>query len=206
VSADLKVLSRIACRKALTARGFARRGHIYLRPSRVSGHGAGRLGLGDATYDLPDRFLINPVVGVHHPTFASALAELAGWDRWGGWPHRPLGYLTPQSTFVEWEFPHGGDLDAVAGDLADAVDRWGQPFIDHWADWHALSTDLATSGLLLAVERPFVLSVIAAINGNLDQATRIVHDELDSIGDAQDMYATAVRTFAERFAIKYTRP
>jgi hypothetical protein len=193
-------------RAALTAHGFARRGRVFLRSSIVPGLGAGWLGLNEATSDLPDRYLINPVVAVHHPTLASALAELVGWSRWGGLPHRPLGYLTPQSAFVEWEFRLDGDLHAVADDLADAVDRWGQPFIEHWADWHTLSTDLATSELLLAVERPFVLSVIAAMNGNLDQATRIVHDELDSIGEAQDVYATAVRTFAARFATKYGQP
>jgi hypothetical protein len=198
--ANLERESQDACAAALRAQGFVpkRRG-LLLQPGAdktVSGF----LGLNLATWELPERLLVNPVVGVRHGPLEKLLVDLAGWSAPVAVPNRPLGYLTPRNDFVQWEFPAGGDLAAIAADLAGSVATYGQPFIDTWSDWSYLSANIADAGGLLDVERFLVLPLIAALNGERAAAEALVQQELDRIGGSEDMYAVSYREFARKFA------
>lgn len=131
-----------------------------------------------------------------------ALAELAGWPPPLASVSKPLGYLMPQNTFVQWDFPADGDLSSIAEDLAKAVSEYGQPFIGRWSDWEVFSTEVGSSGLLLESEKFIVLPVVLAINGDRPGAERIIRQELARVGDSSDAYAQSYRQFADRFSEK----
>lgn len=196
--ATLEKLSQDACASALKQHGYVpkRRG-ILLQPSADKSV-TGWLGLNLATWALPASLEINPVVGVRHVQLERALVDLAGWPPPVACVSRPLGYLMPQSTFVQWEFSSSGDVAAVAADLAEAVSAYGQPFIDKWSDWERFSTDIANSALLLDNQKFFIMPLIAVINNDHAAARNWLQQELDRIGDKSDVYANSYREFAQK--------
>jgi hypothetical protein len=199
---DLEKGSQDACALALKQYGFkARRRGLLLQPGSSKAV-TGWLGLNLATWALPAGLQVNPVVGVRHVPLENALVELAGWPAPIACVSRPLGYLMPQNTFVQWDFPAGGDLAAIAEDLAKAVATYGQPFIDKWSDWTTFSAEVADAGLLSDNQRFFVLPLVAAISGDRATADQLVQRERDRVGDGPDVYSRSYRAFADRFAGK----
>lgn len=191
-----------ACASALKQYGYvAKRPGLLLQP-RDSKDVTGWLGLNLATWGLPAKLQINPVVGIRHVPLEKALVELAGWKAPVACVSKPLGYLMPQNTFVQWDFPADGDLAAIAEDLANAVATYGQPFIDKWASWETFSAEVSESGLLLDNQRFFVLPLVAAINGDRSGAESLIQQELGRVGDAPDVYSKGYREFAEKFAAR----
>ena len=194
--------SQDACASALRQYGFvAKRRGLLLQP-RSNNAVTGWLGLNLATWALPANLQINPVVGVRHVPLEKALIELAGWEAPVACVSKPLGYLMPQNTFLQWDFPATGDLTAIAEDLAKAVAEYGRPFIDKWADWKTFSEEISDSGLLLETQRFLVLPLVAAINGDRQNAELLIRHELDRVGNAPDVYSSSYRTFAQKFATK----
>ncbi|WP_157756637.1 hypothetical protein [Plantactinospora sp. KBS50] len=188
--------SQEACASALRQYGYvAKRRGLLLQP-RDRKDVTGWLGLNLATWGLPAKLQINPVVGVRHVQLEKALVELAGWKAPVASISKPLGYLMPQNTFVQWDFSADGDLTAIAEDLASAVRAYGQPFIDKWTSWEAFSAEVSGSGLLLDNQRFFVLPLVAALNGDLSGAESLTRQELDRVGDAEDVYSKGYREFA----------
>ncbi|MFI7688803.1 hypothetical protein ACIBQ6_07000 [Nonomuraea sp. NPDC049655] len=110
----------------------------------------GWLGLNDNDTGLPEVLIITPVVGVGHERVQKVLAELDPRTDRRGQPliSRNLGYLTPERTYRTWTFGRDGDLDAVAADLAGALDRNGMPFIDDLSGWERFSAEIETTELL----------------------------------------------------------
>jgi hypothetical protein len=197
---DLEVGAQDACAAALRKHGFvAKRRGVLLRPGG-GGAASGWLGLNLATWGLPDKLQVNPVVGVRHLPVERALVELAGWAPPIPSVSRPLGYLMPDRTFRQWDFAAGGNWAAVAGDLADAVATYGQPFIEKWSDWETFSSEVEGAGLLLDVEKFIVLPIVAAIDGDRARAERLIQQELDRVGGSSDAYAKSFREFARKFA------
>jgi hypothetical protein len=197
--ANLRTESLKACGAALRAYDFSKQRGVFLQPGGDASV-SGWLGLNLATRGLPEKLQVNPVVGVRHEALESALAELAGWPPPVACVSRPLGYLMPRQSFTQWDFLAGGDLTATAEELAKAVSVYGQPFIDKWSDWRTYSDDIGSSGLLLDNERPLILPLVLAINGDRAGAERLVQQELDRVGDASDVYAQSYREFARKFA------
>ncbi|MGW3893201.1 hypothetical protein ACWD69_31555 [Micromonospora chokoriensis] len=191
-----------ACASALRRYGFVSKRRGVLLQRRDVKDVAGWLGLNLATWALPAKLQINPVVGVRHVALEKALVDLADWKAPVACVSKPLGYLMPQNAFAQWDFPAGGDLNAIAEDLATAVAEYGQPFIDNWANWDTYSAEIAGAGLLLDNQKPFVLPLIAEINGDWRRAELLIERELDRIGDAPDVYSKSYRIFAEKFAAR----
>ncbi|MFI1995284.1 hypothetical protein [Actinoplanes sp. NPDC020271] len=194
--------SQDACASALRQYGYTvkRRG-LLLQP-RDKKEVSGWLGLNLATWGLPAKLQVNPVVGVRYVQLEKALVELAGWKAPVACVSKPLGYLMPQNTFVQWDFLAEGDLTASAEDLASAVGVYGQPFIDKWAIWEDFSAGVAGSGLLLDNQRFFILPLIAAINGDRSAAELLIRQELDRVGGAQDVYSQTFREFAAKLVAR----
>jgi hypothetical protein len=198
---NLKTESLKACNVALRAYNFSKRQGVFLQPGATPA-ATGWLGLNLATWGLPAKLQVNPVVGVRHVPVERALVELAEWPSPVASVSKPIGYLMPQSSFVQWDFVAGGDYSSIAEDLARTVSLYGQPFIEKWSDWELFSAEVASSGLLLENEKSFVLPVVLAINGDRLGAEQLVRQELERVGDALDVYSQSYRKFAERFAQK----
>jgi hypothetical protein len=141
---------------------------------------------------------VNPVVGVRHVPLEGALVALVGWKPPVACVSRPLGYLMPQNTFIQWDFVAGGDLVAAAEELANSAVNCGQPFIDRWSDWETFSSKVEESGLLSDHDRFIVLPIVAALNGDSRCAERLIEQELTRVGDSPDMYAKTYREYARR--------
>ncbi|MBV1853942.1 hypothetical protein [Catellatospora tritici] len=191
--------SQDACATALRRYRFVAKSRGLLLQPSGSGETSGWLGLNLATWSLPHVLHVNPVVGVRHRSLEAILVSTAGWPAPVASVCRPLGYLTPQNTFLQWDFSATDDLTAVAEDLATAVATYGQPFIDKWSDWDAFSRDVADSGLLLDHDRHLVLPAVAAVNGDCEQADHLIRQELDRTAGGQDAYSKGYRDFAQRF-------
>jgi hypothetical protein len=200
--ADLVRESLDACAAALRVYGFVRKRSSLLLQPGANKAVTGWLGLNLATWGLPAKVQVNPVVGARHVPLEAALVELAGWKPPVASISRPLGYLMPQNIFAQWDFLLGDELTHVAIDLAGTVAQFGQPFIDRWSDWKRFSSDVGDSGLLLDLERYVVLPIVAALNGDRAAADQLVGHELERIGDSEDAYAKAYRAFAEKFSKK----
>jgi hypothetical protein len=197
---NLKTESLKACDVALRVYRFSKRRGVFLQPG-ASPAVTGWLGLNLATWGLPAKLQVNPVIGVRHVPLERALVALAGWPPPVASVSKPLGYLMPQNTFVQWDFlAGGGDLSSVAEDLAKTVSEYGQPFIDRWSDWDLFSAEVGSSGLLLENEQFFILPLVHAINGDRIGAERVIRQELDRVGGSPDAYSQSYRQFAERFA------
>jgi hypothetical protein len=198
---NLKTESLKACAAALRAYNFRKKHGVFLQPGG-SPAVTGWLGLNLATWGLPAKLQINPVVGVRHVSLENALVELAGWPPPVACVSRPLGYLMPQNTFIQWDFPANGNMTAIADDLANAVAIYGQPFIVKWSDWDALAEELDSSGLLVETERFIVVPLVLAINGDRRRAESLIEQELDRIEGSSDAYSNSYRQFAAKFATK----
>ncbi|GAB3809521.1 hypothetical protein [Micromonospora zhanjiangensis] len=196
---NLKTESLKACGVALRAHNFTKRRGVFLQPGS-SPAVTGWLGLNLAAWGLPAKLQINPVVGVRHVSVENALVELAGWPPPVASVSRPVGYLLPQKTFAQWDFPADGNLTAIAEDLANAVATYGQSFIDKWSDWETFATELDSSGLLVDTEKFIVMPIVLAIGGDRRRAESLIRQELDRIGDASDVYSISYREFAKKFA------
>ena len=200
---NLEKDSQDACAVALKGYGFVpRRRGILLQP-RFGSDATGWLGLNMATWGLPEKVQINPVVGVRHVPLEKALVALAGWRAPIACVSRPLGYLMPQNSFMQWDFFASGDLATIANDMAKDVAAYGQPFIDEWVDWRKFSKDAEGAELLLDNQKLFVLPLVAAINGERSSAEALIRQELERIGDAEDMYSLSYRDFAQKFFLRF---
>ncbi|WP_436533853.1 hypothetical protein [Actinoplanes sp. HUAS TT8] len=170
-----------ACARALACCGFTRRRHgILLQPE----FGWLDLGLSD---DDDTSVVADPVVGVRHKPVEKILVATAGWDEPVACVTLPVGRT--------WTFT-AGDVDAVAQELTEAVVVLGQPFIDRWADWPALTREIGT--LAHESTRHFLLPAVALAGGDRSRAQTLVRAEVARLAGRQDGYAVAYRDFARR--------
>lgn len=196
---SLEKVSQDACALALKRHGFTAKRRGILLQAGGDTSVTGWLGLNLASWDMPNSLKINPVVGVRHVQLEAILVSTAGWTPPLACVSRPLGYLMPQRTFIQWDFLPTGDLAAVAADLAAAVAAHGQPFIDHWSNWETFARDLGDSDLLMEHTRFILLPAVAALDGDHQRARQLLDEELKRTADREDAYATAYREFTRKF-------
>ncbi|MYZ34165.1 MULTISPECIES: hypothetical protein [unclassified Streptomyces] len=197
---SLKNEALAACQVALAQLGFVKRGGAFLQER--GGEAGGWIGLNLATHGLPRLFKINPVVGVRFAHLEKILLTLRDDVPKKPMPviSKPLGYLMPENSFRFWEFLEGGDIERVAKSLAGAVREYGEPYIATYSDWDVFSRDVGDVGLLVEHERAKVLPIVHLINGDREEARRIIESELERVASSGDMYAQSYRKFAEKFS------
>lgn len=188
-----------ACRSALAPLGFVKRGGALLQER--GGGAIGWIGLNVATYELPRLLKVNPVVGVRFAHLEKILIALRDDVPKNPMPviSKPLGYLMPEKSFRFWELVEGEDGQRVAASLADAVREHGEPYLAVYSDWAVFSRDVGDSGMLMEHERAKILPVVRMIDGDPDEARRIVDGELRRVAGSVDMYAQSYRSFAKEF-------
>jgi hypothetical protein len=181
----------------LTPMGFRERaGEVYTID--VADEVLGWLGLNRAFRRGEGRYEINPIVGVRQQQVERAVAELLGES-----PHPDvpptisiaLGYLMPEQRYRAWLFD-GHDLDAVATDLAAAIERYGLPFMHHYAPLDAIARGLERG---LGHYRDYSHPVALAIAGDADGAASVLATAVDRLGGRQDRSAQQLRRFARAF-------
>jgi hypothetical protein len=199
---SLKSETLAACQAALAQLGFVKRGGALLQ-ERGSG-ASGWIGLNLATQGLPRSLKVNPVIGVQFSHLDDIQRRLRDDVPNKPMPiiSRPLGYLMPEKSFRSWEFLEDGDGEQVASSLADAVRKYGEPYIATYCNWAVFSRDVDNEGFLMEHERAKVLPVVYLINGKREEARRIIEIELGRVADSTDMYAESYRRFAEKFLIE----
>lgn len=200
---SLKSEAFAACGSALRTLGFIKRkgALVQERGDGVSGW----VGLNVATRGLPDFVEINPVVGVCFADYGAIsgalrddiLSELAPVVS------RPLGYLMPEHSLRVWRFTQGEDAESQATSISEAVNVYGEPFIDAYGDWDRFSRKIESAGLLAEHERKKVLPIIFAMNGDTERALGIVAEERSRVLGLDDMYARSYRDFAGKFFDKF---
>lgn len=200
---ELKSETLTACGSALRTLGFIKRkgALVQERGDGVSGW----VGLNVATRGLPDSLEVNPVVGVCFADYGAISRALRNDVPPGPAPliSQPLGYLMPERSFRAWRFGHGEDAELQAGSVAEAVEVYGEPFIDAYGDWDRFSGEIESAGLLADHERKKVLPIVFAMNGDTDRALKIVAEEQARVHDLEDMYARSYRDFAGKFFDKF---
>lgn len=199
--ADLERRALDACADALRQFNFrAKRRGLLVQPGTKTV--SGWLGLNTATFRLPASLEVNPVVGVRHVPVEVAMLELD--NRRPPLPSisMPLGYLMPEQSLRQWRFAPSAHLTAMAEDLADAVARFGQVFINKYSDWDVFSSDIEKPGLLSEHDVAKVAPIVYALNGELAGANQRIYSELSKISDRAGMYAISYRKFAIKFAAK----
>jgi hypothetical protein len=160
----------------------------------------GWLGLNAASEHQPaGQASVNPVVGVRHQTVERIVAELLG-ERFhpyvGPTVSTPIGYVMPEQRFATWQFGDG-DSHAQADQLLTALDDYGLPFMRDHTGLDSIR-DAVEQG---DAEFPeYRLPVVLVLLGRDDEATRMIDDRLEELGNADNPFAREFRAYAERFA------
>ena len=108
-----------------------------------------------------------------------------------------LGYLMPDRQYAYWQVDAG--TLAAAADLAQAVGRYGLPFMRSLVDLDALR---ATAERGLGPNLEYRMPVIFALLGRGAEASDRLGAEVEKLGDRQDAAAERLRGFARTFATR----
>lgn len=201
---SLKSDAQAACRDALATIGFTERSRVFVRSAGEDADGL--IGLSWATRKLPHEIAVNPVIGVRYRALEQLRRELQ--EDLPGSPlatiSRPLGYLTRDKTYREWKFFAEGDCRAAAEELLAAIIEFGIPYIEEWSSWDRFQSRITEDdSLLLESERPIILALTKAVDGDAAAGRLVVEEELAKIGDASDYRSAEYRKFAQKFREKF---
>ena len=155
----------------------------------------GLLGLNRAVGRGQGWFEINPVIGAHH----ERLERL--WDEIMGTKHgisatisMPIGYLMPENRYKAWTFAFEADDEAVVEDMVAAIRRYGIPFMRINGTLPGIISNLPKYGI--RVYNAYRLPLAHFLLGDKDAATQLIHSELDSPHNPDDLAAQDYRRFA----------
>jgi hypothetical protein len=136
------------------------------------------LGLNRATKHHP--LQVNPVVGLRYDPLERLLAELDGRK-----PHttatlaKPIGYLTPENTFLQLHVAHTDDAGPAADQLRDLVDKYGLPFARRFAGQDELEAALREATYVPNPERTRqLLPAFLFLRANYAEARACLKDGL----------------------------
>lgn len=175
--------------------GFVRRHKSGPLTVEISAGIVGRLGLPRATRRTRDTIFVGPAVGLRHEHVEQLLSQLVGTRQ------RPsavsptittnIGYVMPERRYLEWEFGPEGDLKAGAEDLAQAVERYGLPFMKEHGSLPGIIDALHQFGV--RIRSRYTLPVAAYLN----DGPRAAVSELERFVEA--MKGAPTSAAAERF-------
>lgn len=183
---------------ALEPRGYKHRGRLLVRP--VAAGVDGVVSFNYATDDLPPGVtLINPIIGVRHDRIERAVTELTDVSRPDSQATiiRPLGYLMPQRTFLQWQFDDNASQVGPVDEVVDNIVEFGEPWIDRAQDLTGLMRELEAghSPSWTSIKIPIVLHLM----GRTTDANEWIAQHLRRVGTSDWGDAPYVRLMAERF-------
>jgi hypothetical protein len=157
----------------------------------------GWLGLNRATKNQP--LGINPVIGVRYQTLERQVAFLNGAT-----PHQyvpptlssSVGYLTPESAYIEVKVQSEADVGPAADQVADLVTKYGLKFITQKSDIAEISHDLEAGRYSIRQYADYRLPVLYGLMGDTDKARELASVRVADRAARTDAEADAYRAFA----------
>lgn len=126
-------------------------------------------------------FYLNPNVAVLYKDENDIEMMLRGIksdipDYVGGRIGLPLGYLMPEKTYIEWRFSRNEDVTGEANKMADAIIKYGFPFLEELSN-----RDNVIYGLEIGKYSDLdgtMLPVFHYLNGNIKRALECIDENI----------------------------
>ena len=207
-SASSKLISEVLelTRRELTNAGMRkRRGDIYT--CQLNEEILGWIGLNRAVHWGDGQLGINPVIGVSHQPIENMVAEMMGGkpDEYiSATVSSPLGYLMPENTFLQWLYEEGADNVSEVGRMVYAIKRYGFVFMQANSTLDAIVETMLTSKTVVLHQVAYRLPVAYLLAGKVSLAEEYIHDQLEALGNRDDMAAQHYRRFAQNFSTRLT--
>lgn len=126
-------------------------------------------------------FFLSPSIGVIYKDMDNIRDKLKGWEpkgdgELGGGIGLPLGYLMPENTFIEWFFSRNEDVDSETNKMADAIIKYGFPFLEELSNRDNVIYDLEI-GKYPDLDGT-MLPVFHYLNGNIKRAFECIDENI----------------------------
>lgn len=188
-----------AVAEQLAGDGFRRRRGVLVRDLDAEQGATGWLGLNRAVRRGDGVVHVNPVVGVRHHAVERLVDELHPDEEESRWTtptiSTPIGYLTADRAFAEWDFRGEDDLDRVASALADAVRTYGIPFMSRHRTLPAIAAALRSGLNPVPEQRSERLVATLHLAGDPEGARAATEALVALLGDRDDPAAGRAREF-----------
>jgi hypothetical protein len=184
----------------LEASSFKKKKRSFVR--EVGGEALGVVGLNVTTHRADGYIGVIPIVGVRYEPIEAKVEEWSGEERpnvVGTTISIPLGYVTPEKTFMEWLFGSGVDTIAEIGRMIRMLQDYGLPFMMAHGNLVAITEALKESNFTNNESRRYRLPVAQLLQGKSHIAVQMVNDEASRLESRTDEAAQSYRKFATRF-------
>lgn len=182
----------------LAALGFRKREQSIFSLA-VSENVLGLLGLNTAGGRGQGVLEINPVVGVRNQRVEKLVAELLGetFDEVNPFSAGAnIGYLSPKSKYWPFLFNEGTPTEGIVGELVEAIQMWGLPFIRSNVSLEALLATMSTNRFAIRPQAIYRIPAALYLLGRSAEAVASLQDELVKLGAATDPGAKRFQRFA----------
>lgn len=145
---------------------------------------------------------VNPIVGVRYRPIEDKVEEWSGEKALtvvGTTITTPLGYVTPNQTYMEWSFRPGTDTAAEIAQIMRSIQDYGLPFMMKHSTLAAVTKALEEGHFTYNDSRRYRLPVAYLLQGKSQLAVQMVNEELSRLETRVDGAAQDYRKFAERF-------
>ena len=138
------------------------------------------IGFGCATYGEKYVRYLNPSIGVVYRDVNKMEMQLRNLgpskypDYVGSMICKPVGYLMPENTYLEWKFTRDEDVTVEANKMADAIIKYGIPYHEELSN-----RDNVIYGLEIGKytgSREFMLPIFHYLNGNNKRALECIDE------------------------------
>jgi len=180
--------------------GLRKRKEVFTR--HISEDVLGWVGLNTAAHREYGKLEINPVIGVRHQPLEALVAQLIGMKYHSYVPPTvatPIGYLMPGRKYAAWLFESGVDHVSNVEKMAEAINRYGFPFMEANTTLQALIDTMLHSGFGYPHQLAYRIPAAYLLVGEKTLAEQYVDDQLNELSDRKDMAAQHYRNFAAAF-------
>lgn len=146
-----------------------------------------------------------PTVGVRYEPIEARVEEWSGEKRpnvVGTTILIPVGYITPEKTFMEWLFGPRVDTATETARMIRVVQDYGLPFIVSHSNLAAVTQSLEGSPYTHNESRRYRLPVAYLLQGKGPVAVQMVNEEMSRIETRTDEAAQNYRKFARRLLME----
>jgi hypothetical protein len=149
--------------------------------------------------NLPhDRVGVSPIVGLTYSPIEDLVKKLCRPP----FSHGPtlstaVGYLTPESRFLEWVFDPTLDADPEIAKIIRAIQEYGVPFMREHASLHSIITELEGKRFTINDTRRYRSPAAYLLAGRKEEALRFVEQELKDLEGRTDSAGAQFRDYAK---------
>jgi hypothetical protein len=180
--------------------GLRKRRQVFTR--HLSEDVLGWVGLNSAVHRGDGKLEINPVIGVRHQPLEALVAQLIGMKYHPYVPptvSTPIGYLMPGKKYTAWLFESGVNHVSEVEKMAEAINRYGFPFMQANTTLQALIDTMLHSGFGYPHQLAYRIPTAYLLVGEKTLAEQYVDDQLKELSDRKDLAAQQYRKFVAAF-------